>query len=81
MLIRYLSWEMLAIHAFTGALFAVITVVIYAALLPDRWPVALALLPLATFSWWGWYAEGAVMLAASRAMRRSQSDREDKQTG
>jgi hypothetical protein len=69
-LTRYLGWEILAIHGLTGVLFGVVTVVVYAALLPERWPVALALLPLAAFSWWGWYAEGAFVMRVSSEMRR-----------
>jgi hypothetical protein len=69
-LTTYLSWEMLAIHLLTGALFALITVILAVALLPDRWLVALALLPVQLFGWWGWWAEAAFVRDASRSLRR-----------
>lgn len=69
-LTRYLSWEMLFIHGLTGLLFGVVNVVLFAALLPDRWPIALAMSPFALFCAWGWYAEAKFVERASRDMRR-----------
>jgi hypothetical protein len=54
----------------TGVLFALITAIFAVALLPDRWPVALALLPLQLFGWWGWWAEAQFVHRASRDLRR-----------
>ncbi len=68
---RYAGWEILAIHALTGVLFALINGVVARALLPEHRGVALGLLPLAAFSWWGWYAEAKYVLRASRDLRRA----------
>lgn len=56
-LTRYIGWELVAIHVLTGALFLCVNAIILRALTPDRWIAVLGLLPLAVFSWWGWYAE------------------------
>jgi hypothetical protein len=69
-LVSYLSWEMLAIHILTGALFAVITVVFAVALIPDYWWVAIALIPVQLFGWWGWWAEARFVHRALRDLRR-----------
>jgi hypothetical protein len=68
-LTRYVGWEIVAIHALTGMLFAVINAVLLRALVPEHWAVALALLPLAAFSWWGFCAEARYMIRASRDLR------------
>ena len=65
----YLGWEIVAIHALTGVLFAAINALLLRALLPDHWAFAVALLPLAAFSWWGFFAEARYMLRVSRDLR------------
>ena len=69
-LTRYLSFEMIAIHLLTGALFAVITGVVMVAVVRANVWFALALVPLAAFSWWGWWAEARFVVRASSEMRR-----------
>ena len=69
-LIEYVSWEIVALHALTGGLFAVINALILRALVPGHWVLALGLLPLAAFSWWGFFAEARYMLRVSRDLRR-----------
>lgn len=66
---RYLGWEIVGIHAMTGALFALINGLVARALLPGHWPLLLALLPLVAFSWWGFFAEARYMLRVSRDLR------------
>jgi hypothetical protein len=63
----YLGWEIAAIHALTGLLFALINGLLLRAMLPDHWAVVLALLPLTAFSWWGFLAEARFVVRASRA--------------
>jgi hypothetical protein len=68
-LVRYIGWEIVALHAITGALYVLVNAILLAALLPDRWWLALALTPLTIFGAWGWYAESAYVLRASRDLR------------
>ena len=67
---HYLAWEILAIHLLTGTLYALVNVMLALALVPDRWPVALAILPIMLFGWWGWAAEAEFVRRASRDLRR-----------
>jgi hypothetical protein len=66
---RYLSWEIIAIHALTGVLFAVIDALLVRVLLPQHWLVALTLVPVAAFSWWGFFAEARFVIRTSRDLR------------
>jgi hypothetical protein len=66
---RYLSWEVIAIHALTGVLFAIINALIIRVLLPQHWLAALALVPVAAFSWWGFFAEARFVIRTSRDLR------------
>ncbi len=66
---QYLGWEIVAIHAMTGALFALINVLIVRALVPEQWGLALGLAPLFVWSWWGFWAEARYMLRVSRELR------------
>jgi hypothetical protein len=67
--IRYVGWEILAIHALTGTLFAVINALMLRALLPEHWVLALGLAPLLIWSWWGFFAEARFVTQASRDLR------------
>ena len=58
---RYLGIEILAVHLLTGMLFAVINALMFAVVWSRNPLFALALTPVALFSWWGWYAEDRVM--------------------
>lgn len=69
MLTRYISWEMLAIHLVTGALFALVNVILVVALLPDLWWIVVALAPLQLFGAWGWWAEARFVGRVSREIR------------
>ena len=69
-LVRYVGWGIVGIHVLTGALFAVVTVIIFRALLPGHWPLALAVVPLLAWSWWSFYAEARYVIRVSRAVRR-----------
>jgi len=69
-LINYIGWEIVAIHVLTGVLFAVVNALILRALVPEHWPLALALAPLAAWSWWGFAAEARFVVRASRDLRR-----------
>ena len=69
-LVRYVGWEIVVIHALTGALFAVITAIILRALVAAHWPLTFAVGPLLAWSWWGFYAEARYVIRASRSMRR-----------
>jgi hypothetical protein len=77
---RYLSYEIIAIHALTDALFALINALVVRALLPGHWPLLLTLLPLAAFSWWGFFAEAQYVLGVSSDLRSRRSPA-DKVTG
>jgi hypothetical protein len=69
-LTQYVSWEMLAIHLLTGALYAVVTAVVALALLPERWIIAVVLMPFVLFGWWGWWAEARFVRQVSSDLRR-----------
>ncbi len=72
---RYLGFEILAIHLLTGALFAVINIVLFAVVMErNAWFVA-ALVPIAAFSWWGWRAEATFVARVSRELRRAGAPR------
>jgi hypothetical protein len=45
------------VHAATGLLFLLLNAILYWALLPGHWMIALAYDPLFAFCCWGWYAE------------------------
>ena len=48
---RFLGWEIVAVHALTGVLFAIILIVLLANTGLEHWWVALLDLPVAIFSW------------------------------
>jgi len=68
--VRYVGREIVGIHMLTGALFAVVTAIIFHALLPSHWPLALGIATLVAWSWWGFYAEARYVIRASRSLRR-----------
>jgi hypothetical protein len=68
-LTAYLSYEMLAIHLLTGALFAFLNVVLFIGLWDAAPWFALAIVPFTAFCTWGWYAEYRVFADVSRQMR------------
>ena len=70
-LTRYLGFEMLAIHLLTGVLFGVVNVVLFAAVFQRNAWFTPALIPIAVFSWWGWYAEAKFVARVSGDLRRS----------
>jgi hypothetical protein len=67
--IRYVGWEILAIHALTGLLFVVVNALMLRALLPGHWGLALGLAPLLIWSWWGFFAEARFVPSVARPSR------------
>jgi hypothetical protein len=63
------SWEIVAIHLLTGALFVFASALVFiAAWRAEPW-FAFGIVPFTAFCAWGWYAELRVFREASRAMR------------
>lgn len=54
---RRSKWIIATVHVCTGILFLVLNGLIYYALLPAHWGLALAYDPFFAFCCWGWYAE------------------------
>ncbi|HEU4759845.1 MAG TPA: hypothetical protein VFT91_07670 [Dehalococcoidia bacterium] len=75
---RLLAWEIVAVHAVTGALY-VASVVLVAVYIDDakRWVLG-ALAPFIVFLWLGWMYEAWIILRMSSQMRRQ---RREKDTG
>lgn len=68
---RLLAWELIFIHALTGALFAMVNVLVLAHIgLSDWWVLAL-LTPLAVVSWAFWAYEAWIILRVTTDLRRS----------